>query len=418
MKSTHAAILAIGDEILIGQITDTNSVFLAEQLSLTGIRVNEIQTVGDSREQIFDALDCALQKNEIVLMTGGLGPTEDDMTKEVLTEYFNTELELNKEVLSDVERFITSRNLKANKRNRAQAMVPRSCEVIRNDNGTAPGMWFDHGGKVVISMPAVPFEMKDMFVDKVLPKLKKSFDLPIIMHRTVLTHGIPESHLAELLSEWETDLPAEIKLAYLPSPERVRLRLSIECKDSRKTEKIFEEETQKLYKIIGSAIYGEGDHFLEHSLFYLLKKRNQTMATAESCTGGTIAAKITSVPGSSAVFKGGIVAYSNELKINALGVSAELIKTHGAVSSEVAKAMARGALEKIKSDYAVAVTGIAGPDGGTEEKPVGTVWIAVADKDTVQAKRFQFGKRRDINVRRSASAAMNMLHKLLRWNNT
>lgn len=413
MKNISAALLSVGDEILIGQITDTNAVFLAEQLTLKGVQVNEMQTVGDSRRQIFDALDCALRRNDIVLLTGGLGPTDDDLTKAVLSEYFNTQLVLNKEVLADVEGFILSRGFQVNERNRKQALVPEKCKVIRNSNGTAPGMWFEHKGSVVVSMPAVPFEMKEMFSDKVLPLLEQHFDFPSIVHRTILTHGIAESRLAEMLEDFEAALHKDVKLAYLPSPERLRLRLSLWGKSKEKGEEILENEIRKLKKIIGKAIYGEGNYFLEQTVFKLLKERNATLATGESCTGGSISAKITSLPGSSQVFLGGTVAYSNQVKSEHLNVPESLIEKHGAVSQEVVEAMAEGALERFGSDYSIAVSGIAGPEGGTQEKPVGTVWIAVAGKNKLFSKKYTFGKRRNINIQRASAKALDMLRKFI-----
>ena len=413
MKNITAALLSVGDEILIGQITDTNAVFLAEQLTLKGVQVNEMQTVGDSRRQIFDALDCSLQKNDIVLLTGGLGPTDDDLTKAVLAEYFNTNLILNEDVLADVEGFIRSRGFQVNERNRKQALVPEACKVIRNDNGTAPGMWFEHKGSVVVSMPAVPFEMKEMFSEKVLPLLAQHFDFPSIVHRTVLTHGIAESHMAQMLEDFEAALHKDVKLAYLPSPERLRLRFSIGGKSKQQAEEILEAEIHKLKKIIGKAIYGEGNYFLEQTVFELLKERKATLATAESCTGGSIAAKITSVPGSSQVFLGGTVAYSNQVKTEHLKVPEALIEKHGAVSREVVEAMAKGALNVFGSDYSIAVSGIAGPDGGPDEKPVGTVWIAVAGNDKLFSKKYIFGKRRNINIQRASAKALDMLRKFI-----
>ncbi len=413
MKKIKAAILTIGDEILIGQITDTNSVFLAEHLTLSGVSMNDILTVGDCKKKIFSALDYTLTQNDIVIITGGLGPTEDDITKATLADYFNSNMILNQEVAEDVGKIVQSRNLKMNELNKGQALVPDNCKVIRNLNGTAPGMWFEKDNKVVVSLPAVPFEMKAMFLKSVLPLLKAKFELPIIKYRTILTHGVPESHLAEMLNEWETALPKQVKLAYLASPERVRLRLGTECRSGEEADAILNKQVEELHKILGKAIYGEGDYFLEQSIFQMLKKRNKTVSTAESCTGGYLASRITSVAGSSAVFKGGIVAYSNEIKEKLLDIPAELIRKHGAVSKEVARAMAEGTLRSFNTDYAMAVTGIAGPGGGTVQKPVGTVWIAVADKQQIVAAKYNFGQRRDINIRRSSAKAMDMLRKLM-----
>lgn len=412
-KTIKASIITIGDEILIGQITDTNAVFLAQELTENGVYVHEMKTVGDSRQQIFEALDCSLEKSDLILMTGGLGPTNDDLTKPTLAEYFNSKLILNEEVLTDVEEFITSRGYKVNERNRQQAMVPENCKVVRNSNGTAPGMWFEKNNTIVISMPAVPFEMKEMFGKKMLPLLQETFVFPKIIQRTVLTHGIPESHMAELLQDWETNLTGRIKLAYLPSPERLRLRLSMQSSEKADAEKKIDTEIRKLHKIIGKSIYGEGNYFPEHAVLDLLKERKKTVATAESCTGGNIAGRLTSVPGSSQAYKGSTIAYSNDIKTARLDVAEEDIIKHGAVSRQVVEAMAKGAIKNFGTNYGVATSGVAGPGGGTPEKPVGTVWIAVASKEKVFSKKYNFGKRRDINIRRSSAKALDMLRKFI-----
>ncbi len=408
-----ADIITIGDEILIGQITDTNSVFIAEHLNNAGFEIRQITSVSDKKEHIVNILDEVSEFTDVVIITGGLGPTEDDLTKETLAEYFGSRLVLDKDVLEDVKKFVKNKGFSLNERNIKQAEVPENCKIIRNKNGTAAGMWFEKDNTVYISMPAVPFEMKEMFETNVLPLLKQKFLLPKVVHRNVLTYGFPESSLAEILSDWEGNLHPKISLAYLPSPERIRLRLSMICESEEKAEDILDAEVEKLKDIIGENIFGYGDMFLQDAIAEILKKSNLTVSTAESCTSGNIARLITSVPGSSAYFKGGIAAYSNEVKTNLLKVSEEILEKHGAVSKEVVEQMVRGQLELFKTDFGVAVSGIAGPDGGTEEKPVGTTWIAVGNKDKIIAKKYTFGTRRLLNVRFASARALDNLRKFM-----
>ena len=409
----NADIITIGDEILIGQITDTNSQWIAENLNSAGFNIRQITSVGDDKKKIFDILNYISDKSDLVIITGGLGPTEDDITKQTLADYFETKLVISSKILNDIKSFVETRGLDLNERNRKQAEVPESCKLIRNFNGTAPAMWFEKDNTVFISLPAVPFEMKAIMSNSIMDMLKKRFQTPFVVHKTVLTYGLPEAGLAEILSDWENNLDKKIKLAYLPSPERIRLRLSIICKNKEKAEKIIEYEILKLQKIIGKAIFGYGDYFLQDITGQLLKSKNKTVSVAESCTGGKIAHLITSVEGSSEYFKGGIIAYSNEIKINQLNVPEEVIEQYGAVSKEVVEFMAKGQREKFNTDYAVAVSGIAGPGGGTFEKPVGTTWIAVASNNKIIAKKYTFGKMRDINIRIAASKALDMLRKFI-----
>ncbi len=413
-----ADIITIGDEILIGQITDTNSVFIAENLNIIGVTVRQIITVSDDKEVIKNAVDNSLQKADLVILSGGLGPTDDDKTKEALAEYFNSKLIENADVLEDIKRFVKSKNSSLNDRNIKQAEVPDKCKVIRNDNGTAAGMWFEKDKKVVVSMPAVPFEMKEMFENKVLNLIKEYFKTPHIIHKTIQTIGIPESELAEKLSDWEKNLDSKISLAYLPSPERIRLRLSITCDNVETATEKLDKEILELYKIIGKNIFGEGDVYLQDVIGEILLKNKKTLATAESCTGGNISRLITSVAGSSKYFKGSIVAYSNEVKQKILGVSPFTLMKQGAVSKETVEEMALGLLKVINSDYAIAVSGIAGPDGGTDEKPVGTIWIAVSDKYKCISKKYNFGNRRNVNVRLASSRAMDLLRNFIEGNIT
>jgi nicotinamide-nucleotide amidase len=406
-----ADIITIGDEILIGQITDTNSQWIAEKINLSAYEIRQITTVGDNKEQIKNCLDNVIPNTDLVIITGGLGPTEDDITKETLADYFGMKLVLNYDVLSDVQSFVNSKGFKMNELNKKQAEVPEHCKILRNKNGTAPGMWFEKEQTIIISLPAVPFEMKEILKNCVLPELQvlnKDKESKIV-HKTVLVYGYPESELAELLSDWESKLYNKIKLAYLPSPERIRLRLSIICDSEEKALSIIEDEVNKLKKILGYHIFGYGDTFMQNVIGELLVNREKTLSVAESCTSGNIARLITSVPGSSMYFKGGIVAYSNEIKNKMLNVSESTLQSYGAVSEEVVKEMAVGQRNLFKTDYAVAVSGIAGPGGGTIDKPVGTTWIAIADTYGVSAFKFNFGNRRELNVRFASTKALDLL---------
>jgi len=406
-------IITIGDELLIGQITDTNSQWIAEKLNLAGFEIRQITSIADDKEHIKSILDEVLKYTDIIVITGGLGPTNDDITKETLAEYFNSEMSINEKVLEDVKSFVEAKGFFMNYTNIQQARVPDNCKILRNKNGTAPGMWFERDNTIFISLPAVPFEMKELMERQVLPKLKEVTKTPNVIHKTVLTYGIPESTLAELIGDWEQKLHAEIKLAYLPSPERIRLRFSMICDNKEKCNSIIEDEIEKLKKIIGKSIFGYGNMFLEEAVGKLLKEKRATLSIAESCTAGNISRLIASVPGSSEYFKGGIVSYSNEIKNKQLGVSQDLLDDFGAVSKKVVEAMATGQRELFNTDYSVAISGIAGPGGGTAEKPVGTTWIAVASKDGVISKKYTFGKRRLLNVRFASSKALDMLRKYI-----
>ncbi len=408
-----ADIITIGDEILIGQITDTNSQWIAEQMNLSGFEIRQITTVSDDKQHIMNVLDEVSPYTDLVVMTGGLGPTEDDITKETLAEYFDTELKLNEDVLSDVKEFVLSKGFQLNERNIKQAEVPINCKILRNYNGTAAGMWFEKNNTVYISLPAVPFEMKELVRSQVLPVLEKNMQTSNVIHKTVLTYGIPESSLAEILSDWEQNLHEKIKLAYLPSPERIRIRFSLVCKEKEKPLKIIDSEIEKLKKIIGEAIFGYGDSFLQDAIGLILNERKESLSVAESCTSGNVSRLITSVPGSSDYFKGGIVAYSNEIKNKQLNVPQTLLDNFGAVSKEVVESMAIGQRELFKTDYAIAISGIAGPGGGTDDKPVGTTWIAICSKNGVLSNKYTFGKMRDVNVRFASSKSLDMLRKYI-----
>ncbi len=407
-----AEIITIGDEILIGQIVDTNSAWMGTVLNENGIKVHQISSVSDNREHILKALKEASERVDIILITGGLGPTRDDITKHTLCEYFNTKLRLDESVLEDVTALFRKFGRDVTPINHKQAEIPENCIPLHNKNGTAPGMWFEEKGKIYASMPGVPFEMKALMTDDVIPRLKKKFTLPIIIHKNVLTQGIGESVLSEKISDWETSLAKEdIKLAYLPSSSMVRLRLSIQGADAKVMQEKIDRKIKELNKIAGQHIFGYDDETLEGIIGEQLKKRKQTVSTAESCTGGYIAHRLTSVAGSSEYFTGAVVSYSYEIKTTELGVSEEILKMHGAVSQPVVEQMASAVRIKMKTDYSIAASGIAGPGGGTVDKPVGTVWIAIATPTKVFSKCFQFGGNRERNIIVTGLTALNMLRK-------
>ena len=415
----NAELLTIGNEILIGQIVNTNSVWMAQQLNLIGVSIVHMSSVADDKQSILNAFDDASKRADIVLITGGLGPTKDDITKSTFCEYFNTELVIDEDVLSDVTGFFSKRNKEVSDINKKQAEVPKGCLVIRNKNGTAPGMWLEKNDTIFVSMPGVPYEMQGMVLDDIIPEIKKRYKLPFIYHKTILTQGIGESVLSELISDWEDSLTdKEIGLAYLPSPGMVRLRLSSKGFDEQELKLKIEDETEKLKLLIEKYIYGYEEYGqqqpkLEEILGKLLLEKNLKLALAESCTGGYISHLITSVAGSSAYYNGGVVPYHNEFKHNLLNVDNAIFEKHGAVSKECVMAMAKQSLIKFNADVSIAVSGIAGPSGGTVEKPVGTTWIAVAYKDRIIPKQFVFGDNRSRNIQMTAMTAMNMLRKLI-----
>lgn len=409
-----AEIITIGDEILIGQIVDTNSAWIARELNNIGIRVKQISSVSDDRPHILTALAEAKDRADVILITGGLGPTKDDITKKTLTEYFGSTLVESQVALDNVMRIFAKYKAPLLEVNRLQAQVPDNCEVIQNRNGTAPGMWFNEDGKVYVSMPGVPHEMMYMMEEEVIPKLKLTFKLPFIIHKTILTVGEGESSLANRIADIEDSLPPSIKLAYLPKLGQVRLRLSGEGDDEVPLQQKINEFAGKLIERVGSAFAAEEDIPIEKVILNLMGERGLTLSTAESCTGGYIAHLLTQHAGSSKVFYGGAVSYSYELKESILGVKNETLWQHGAVSEETVIEMVQGALLNFKSDYAIAVTGIAGPDGGTPDKPVGTVWVAVASTGKMLVKKLTFGSKRLQNIERTAISALGMLNTLLR----
>lgn len=407
-----AEIITIGDELLIGQVVDTNSAWMADQLNSIGIRVVQITSISDNRQHILTTLKEASDRADILLITGGLGPTKDDITKETLCEYFNTRLVFNQQAFDNVSRIFSLRGYPVTELNQLQAMVPENCQVLDNIHGTAPGMWFEKDGKIIISMPGVPFEMKSIVSDHVLPRLNGKSE-NVILHQTILTEGVGESFLAAKIESWENNLPSFIKLAYLPQPGIVRLRLTAIGPDSEMLKGALQKAEEELLPLAGEYIFGHNEETFPEIIGRLLKEKNQTLATAESCTGGQIAQMITSIPGSSDYFKGGIVAYSNEIKENLLGVQHLTLLDHGAVSEATVREMAKGARERLQADYAIAVSGVAGPAGGTPEKPVGTVWIAIATPSETIARKFLFGEHRGRNIQRASVSSLSLLRKLL-----
>jgi nicotinamide-nucleotide amidase len=415
----RAEIITIGDEILIGQIVDTNSAWMGQQLNLNGIHVHQISSVSDNREHILRALSEAEARADVILITGGLGPTKDDITKKTLCDYFETDLVLNELVLDDVTKIFASFNRSVSDINKKQAEVPRICEVMRNYRGTAPGMVIYRNNKMFVSMPGVPHEMKAMVSEQVIPLIQSKYDLPFIFHKTVLTQGIGESVLAEKIEVWENELADKnIKLAYLPSMGAVRLRLSTSGAHFDTLVKNIEDAIEKLVPqisefIYGYEIYGEEQKNIAELLIEKLRTKQMTISTAESCTGGFIASQITAIAGSSAVYKGSIVAYDNLIKEAFLNVPATLIKEKGAVSIEVVEQMAIEICKQMKTDCSIAVSGIAGPDGGTNEKPVGTICIAIKIKDQVFSKQHKFFKVRQRNIEFTSQTALSWLLKAL-----
>lgn len=404
-----AEIITIGDEILIGQIVDTNSAWMAAELNKIGVKVKQITSISDEAQHIVKALEEAQSRAEIILITGGLGPTKDDITKLTLAKYFNMPLRLDEETLAHVKEFFDKLNRPMIEVNIKQAEVPDGCTVIKNKNGTAPCMWFEHHSKIIVSMPGVPFEMKYLMGDEIIPRIKERFKMPFIFHQSILTAGLGESFLAEQIADIENALPDYIKLAYLPKLGQVRLRLSATGIDENQVLTDVAYYTKQIVERIEKYVVLTEDLPFEKAVLNLMNKHHLTLSLAESCTGGYVSHLFTQHPGSSSVFQGGAVTYSNDLKQFVLGVSGATLASFGAVSEQTATEMAQGAVKNFRTDYAVAITGIAGPDGGTPEKPVGMVWIAVASKTEVKAKMFKFASQRFQNIERSAMAALMML---------
>ncbi|MBO5830305.1 MAG: competence/damage-inducible protein A [Alistipes sp.] len=409
-----ATIITIGDEILIGQIVDTNSVSIAKKLNDIGISIYEKLSIGDSREAIVSTLDRTLQTSDVLIITGGLGPTKDDITKHTLASYFGSELRYDATEGEHVRQLLERRGIAFTELNRQQAMLPECCTVLHNAHGTAPGMWFEHDDKVIVSLPGVPFEMEHLMEDEVVPRLKARYTLSDIVHRTMITRGIPESILAERIAAWEDALPSHLHLAYLPAPNVVRLRLSAYDVGKQQATQRIEEEFAKLNALIGNNIVGFEDATTERLVHDILIERGLKLAVAESCTGGTIASKFTAIAGASQYFMAGVVSYSNEAKRDILGVRMDDIECFGAVSEVVALEMAEGIRRIAGADYAIATTGIAGPGGGSKQKPVGTVWIAIATPNGSYAVMRQSGTDRSQIISRASAYAIEMLYEELR----
>jgi len=410
----QAAVITIGDEILIGQIVDTNSASISKHLNAAGIVVHEKISIGDDRAQIVDTLERALACNQVVIITGGLGPTKDDITKKTLAEMFHSEMRFDERVAAHVKRMLENRGISFNELNRGQAQVPACCTVLFNAHGTAPGMWFEREGKVVVSLPGVPYEMEHLMQDEVMPRLKAHFSLRSIVHRTLITSGLAESMLAERIAPWEEALPPYLKLAYLPNPGAVRLRLSAYEVEGESVAREIERRFEELKRLIPDYVVGYETATVQELVHRRLIEKGATLAVAESCTGGSIASRFTALPGASAYFRCGVVAYANEIKSAVLGVSAADLERCGAVSEPVARQMAEGVRRLAGSDYAVATTGIAGPAGGSAEKPVGTVWIALATPAGTTAVCRQCGTDRGQIIDRASSFAVALLRDALK----
>ncbi len=412
-----ASIITIGDELLIGQVIDTNSAWIAQQLNKIGIQVCRRVAVGDVKSDIIKALNDEQSNSEIILLTGGLGPTADDITKPLLCEYFDGKMIVSQPALENVIHIIERIYKRTmNDRNRKQAEVPDTCTVLLNPRGTAPGMWFEKNNRIFVSMPGVPHEMKGLMEEEVIPRLQKRFHTSHIAHKTLVTYGIGESMLADILEPFESSLPAHIKLAYLPNQGLIRLRLTSTGNDSEQVDRSISESFESLKLATKDYLIATEDAPMEKIVMQLLQSRNKTLATAESCTGGYIAHLITSIPGSSSIFKGSVVAYANEVKEQMLGVQNDTLQNHGAVSEAVVIQMAEAVLKRMQTDYAIAVSGIMGPDGGTDSKPIGTVWVAVSDKNETIAKSFHFRFDRIRNIQLTAMNALNLLRQVI-WEN-
>jgi nicotinamide-nucleotide amidase len=408
-----AQIITIGDEILIGQIIDTNSAWMGQQLNMQGIQVGKIVTVSDTHKDITEAVDAALSEADIILLTGGLGPTKDDITKKALADYFGVDMRFSESTYNRIQRLFQKFGKSMTKAHHEQSYMPANADILMNKMGTAPGMWFEHKGKVLVSMPGVPYEMKYLMEAEVLPKLKKQFPGKPIAHRTILTVGEGESRIADLIDPFIEALPANIKMAYLPGIGQVRLRLTGTGGDENELNALLDKKVEELKPLIAELVFGFEKEKLEEVVGRMLLEKGKTLATAESCTGGYLAHKITSIPGSSAYFMGSVIAYSNAVKMNQLNVKPATLKKHGAVSEETVKEMVQGALDLLKTDLAIAISGVAGPDGGTPEKPVGTIWIAIGDKNNTKTYQLNLWKDRMKNIEYTTTVALNVIRKFL-----
>src|SRR5574343_24045 len=404
----RAEILSIGDELLIGQTVNTNASWLGQECSKLGIRIVHVTTISDEKQLIKDAVNDAFSRADLVLVTGGLGPTKDDITKYTLCEYFDSELEIHLPTLQRIEAFFSKRNRPMLEVNIRQAELPKKCTILENVNGTAAGMWFEKDGKILISMPGVPYEMKGIMIDQAFPRLKEKFALKALYHKTLMTQGIGESFLADQIQDWENEVREKgLGLAYLPSPGMVKLRLTSYEGESRAEE--IDTYFKQLEERFPNYVYGKEDETIQLVLGRLLREKKMTIGTVESCTGGSLAQTLVSVPGASDYFQGSFLTYTNELKNRLVDVSKHDLDTAGAVSREVVEQMAKNGREKLGVDICVSTSGVAGPDGGTEELPVGTIWIGIATKDKVSAKKFQFGDHRERNIQMTVLTALNLV---------
>ena len=413
MEAVKVAILTIGDEILYGQTLDTNSHWMSQELDDHGFIVTHRTTVGDNEADILAGLDTAREKAPIILITGGLGPTTDDLTKPCLAKYFGVELVSNPGALTELKALFKRLDRELNKSNIAQTNLPKNADYISNTMGTAPGIWIEDNGGVFVSMPGVPYEMKAMMTNHVIPKLMSKYHIPQVEHRIIRTIGIGESWLADKVKPWEDNLPEHIKLAYLPSLGQVKMRLTSSGTDKAAIHREFDHLVEQLRQYADKYIYGFGDLEIEQVVGEMLKEQQLKIGTAESCTGGYLAHMLTKVPGSSSYYQGSIIAYANHVKEAQLGVDRALIEQHGAVSEEVVAAMAKGVCYKLGVDIGLATSGIAGPDGGTEDKPVGTIWLAVASGGQVETKLLKLFKDRDLNIKMTAISSIALLWRIL-----
>ena len=411
MKNVYAEVVTIGDEILYGQTLDTNTQWIGQQLHEAGIRIKRKLSIPDERESIIQVLEEASHRSDIVLITGGLGPTKDDITKYTLAAYFDTKLVRNEEALEHIKALFSSRGRQITPTNEKQADLPEACTMIRNRMGTAPAMWFEKEGVIFVSMPGVPYEMQCIMEEEVIPRLQTHFELPTIMHQMIQTVGIGESWLSDKIADWEEQLPPHIRLAYLPSFGKVKLRLTASGDQKNELLADLHTQTQALLPLIQKFVFAVGDISLEEAIGKMLLQQQKTVALAESCSGGFVAHSLTSIPGSSAYFQGAMVPYHNELKENVLGVRHDTLVQHGAVSEQTVVEMAEQVRQKMHADFGLASSGVAGPGGGSDEKPVGTVWIAVASGVHTETQKLMLTKDRLLNIKLTAVGLLNLLRK-------
>ena len=417
MNPVHAEIITIGDEILYGQIIDTNSQWMSEALDEIGVRTIRKTTVGDDEKAIIAAFQEAFTRADLVLITGGLGPTHDDITKKALAAYFDCPISINPQALEEIRVLFEKRGFILSETNQQQAALPEKCEMISNKNGSAPGMWFEQEDKVFVSMPGVPHEMKGLMDDAILPRIEKEFHTSPIFHKIIKTSGIGESWLADKIQPWVKQLPSHIKLAYLPGLGEVKLRLTASGKPQEQLESEVATQVEQLIPLAGKYIYGFDQDSLQKVIGQLMTAQGKSISLAESCSGGYVAHLITSIPGSSNYFKGGVVAYDDQIKIDVLGVKVQTLEDFGAVSEETVTEMAKNVRKRFKTDIGIAISGIAGPDGGTDEKPVGTIWITLDDGHSLSSKKLTLGKLRDVNIKYSSQALLRMVWQTLIQNN-